>query len=68
MTVELSPGLPATDLEVMPSVNPYSTWQQQEGLSRITGVYVDDLRQYRLTRGQAAARAARLSTWRALAE
>src|SRR5438445_10294901 len=43
MTVELSAGLPAADLEVMPSVHPYHNWQQQEGLPRITGFYVDDL-------------------------
>jgi len=43
MTVELSTGLPAADLEVMPSVHPYVNWQQQEGLPRITGFYVDDL-------------------------
>ncbi len=43
MTVELTTGLPVADLEVMPSVHPYVNWQQQEGLPRITGFYVDDL-------------------------
>jgi len=43
MTAELSARLPAADLEYMPSVHPYANWQQQEGLPRITGFYVEDL-------------------------
>ena len=35
--------LPSADLEVMESIHPYALWQQQEGLPRITGFYVDDL-------------------------
>jgi mannose-6-phosphate isomerase-like protein (cupin superfamily) len=41
--------LPATDLEVMESVNPYGEWQQQEGLARLSGFYVDDLATVELT-------------------
>lgn len=44
MTIEpRASELPSADLEVMPTVNPYQEWQQQERLPRITGFYVDDL-------------------------
>jgi uncharacterized RmlC-like cupin family protein len=43
MTAEAATELPSADLEFMGTVNPYLEWQEQEGLPRISGFYVDDL-------------------------